>query len=70
MDATQLLQEIKDFNSLRDGIFNVENETHDINIWFSRRSSKWVLELDGKVIKDAKHCVVLVNKLVDLNLLN
>ena len=69
MNTTQLLQEIKDFNSLSDGIFNLENETKDINIWFSRVSSKWILELDGKVIKDAKDLIVLVNKLQDMNLI-
>jgi len=69
MNATQLLQEITDFNFLSDGIFNLENENKDINIWFSRVSSKWILELDGKVIKDAKHLIVLVNKLQDMNLI-
>tara|TARA_R110002012_G_scaffold272461_2_gene458025 strand:+ start:4543 stop:4758 length:216 start_codon:yes stop_codon:yes gene_type:complete len=69
MNTTQLLQEITDFNSLSDGIFNLENDTRDINIWFSRVSSKWILEVDGKVIKDAKHLIVLVNKLQDMKLI-
>lgn len=66
MTSTQLLQEIKDFNSLRDGFFNVENETNDINIWFSRASSKWILEINCKVVKDSRLLITLVNKLQDM----
>tara|TARA_R110000744_G_scaffold106225_4_gene202479 strand:+ start:10638 stop:10853 length:216 start_codon:yes stop_codon:yes gene_type:complete len=69
MNATQLLQHIKDQNCISDNFVNVENENHDINIWFSRSISKWVLELDGMIIKDAKHCITLVNKLQDMNLI-
>jgi hypothetical protein len=69
MNATQLLQHIKNENSISDTFVNVENENHDINIWFNRASSKWILELDGKVIKDAKNVITLVNKLASLNLL-
>jgi len=69
MNATQLLQHIKNENSISDTFVNVENENHDINIWFNRASSKWILELDGKVIKDAKIVITLVNKLASLNLL-
>ena len=70
MDATQLLQHIKNENCISDNFVNIENENHDINIWFSRSISKWVLELDAVIIKDAKHCITLVNKLVSLNLIN
>ena len=69
MNATQLLQHIINENSKFDSFVNVENEKHDINIWFSRRMSKWILELDGMIIKDAKHCVTLVDKLVNMNLI-
>tara|TARA_R100001244_G_scaffold51720_1_gene45042 strand:+ start:415 stop:630 length:216 start_codon:yes stop_codon:yes gene_type:complete len=70
MNATQLLQHIANENSISDNFVNVENENHDINIWFSRASSKWMLELDGKIIKDSKFAIHLVNKLADMNLLN
>ena len=69
MDATKLLQEIKDFNSLRGGFFTIEHETHDINIWFSRVLDKWVLEFNGKAIESSKNLTLVVNKLVDLNLI-
>jgi hypothetical protein len=71
MNATQLVQEIKDSNILHtQQFFNVDSEEHDINIWLSQRSKKWVLEMDGKVVKDSKSLETIVNKLVDLNLLN
>jgi|TARA_B110001469_G_scaffold110873_1_gene112749 hypothetical protein len=69
MNATKLLKELADFNSTRGEIFFVENENHDINIWFSRKSSKWILELNGKIIMASKFAISLVNKLQDINLL-
>ena len=70
MNAAQLLQHIKNENCISDNFVNVPNKENDINIWFSRTTSMWVLELDAVIIKDAKHCITLVNKLVSLNLIN
>ena len=69
MNVAQILQSIKNSKSIPDNFVNIENENHDINIWFSRSISRWVLELDGMIIKDAKHCITLVNKLQDMNLI-
>jgi len=71
MTATQLVQEIQDANAIQTlAAFEVENETHEIDIFFSQRRKKWVLFFDGKAIKDSKNLETLVNKLVDLNILN
>ena len=69
MNSTQLLQHIKNENCISDTFVNVENEKHDINIWFSRTTSMWVLELDGGVIKKSRLAITLVNKLQDMNLI-
>ena len=70
MNSTQLLQQIRNENCISDNFVNVENEKHDINIWFSRASSKWILEINGAIIFQSKLAIHLVNKLVRLNLLN
>ena len=70
MNATQLLQHIINENCISDNFVNVPNENNDINIWFSRASSKWTLELNGVVIYQSKLTIHLVNKLVSLNLIN
>tara|TARA_R110002020_G_scaffold215195_1_gene422340 strand:+ start:1154 stop:1369 length:216 start_codon:yes stop_codon:yes gene_type:complete len=71
MTATQLVQDIKDANAIQTlAAFTVENENHEIDIFFSQRRGKWVLFFDGKAIKDSKNLETLVNKLVDLNVLN
>tara|TARA_R110000744_G_C19350266_1_gene560340 strand:- start:1240 stop:1449 length:210 start_codon:yes stop_codon:yes gene_type:complete len=69
MNATQLHQHIINENCISDTFVNVENEKHDINIWFSRATSKWVLELDGGVIANSNLAIHLVNKLVSMNLI-
>jgi hypothetical protein len=70
MNATQLLQHIKNENCISYNFVNVPNNEHDINIWFSRVSSKWILELNGIIIFQSKLAIHLVNKLVTLNLIN
>ena len=70
MNATELVQEIKDANIVNTQFFfEVKNTDHDINIWFSQMSKKWVLELNGKVVKDSKVLEKVVNKLVNLKLI-
>ena len=70
MNATELVQAIKDANVVNTAFFfEVKNEEHDINIWFNRSFGKWVLELNGKCIKSSKSLELLVNKLVDLKLI-
>ena len=70
MTATQLVQEIKNANSLQTlAAFTVENEIHEIDIFFSQRKKKWVLFFNGKAIKASKSLETLVNKLVDLRIL-
>jgi hypothetical protein len=70
MNATQLLEHIVNENSISDTFVNVPNKENDINIWYSRVSSKWILELNGVVIFQSKLAIHLVNKLVRLNLLS
>ena len=70
MNATQLLQHIINENCISDNFVNVPNKENDINIWFSRVSSKWILEINGIVVFKSKLAIHLVNKLVILNLLN
>ena len=70
MNATELVQKIKDANIVNTQFFfEVKNTDHDINIWFSQMSKKWVLELNGKVVKDSKVLEKVVNKLVNLKLI-
>ena len=66
MNATKLVQEIKDANVLAtQSFFTIEHIDHDINIWFSQRRKKWILEIDGAVIKDSARLETTVNRLID-----
>jgi hypothetical protein len=70
MNATQLTQEIKDYNALNTyAAYTVENDIHEIDIFYSQRLKKWVLFFNGKNIKTSKSLETLVNKLVDLNII-
>ena len=70
MNATELTQEIKNFNALNHyASFTIENEIHQIDIFYSQRLKKWVLYFNGKNIKTSKSLETLVNKLVDMNLI-
>tara|TARA_R110000744_G_scaffold134922_1_gene244203 strand:- start:6505 stop:6741 length:237 start_codon:yes stop_codon:yes gene_type:complete len=69
MNVSQLLQKITN-SKFHDNFVNIENENHDINIWYSKSVTKWVLEFDGMIIKDAKHCITLIDKLANMNLIN
>jgi hypothetical protein len=63
MNATQLTQEIKDYNALN------TYAAYTIDIFYSQRLKKWVLFFNGKNIKTSKSLETLVNKLVDLNII-
>lgn len=67
--ATQLVQDIKDANAVSDTFVHYEHPDHDISIWFSRVSGNWVLDVDGAVVKDAKHVETIVNTLVDMGII-
>lgn len=70
MNATQLTQEIKEYNALNTyAAYTVENDIHEIDIFYSQRLKKWVLFFNGKNIKNSKSLETLVNKLVDLNII-
>lgn len=70
MNATQLTQEIKDYNALNTyAAYTVENDIHEVDIFYSQRLKKWVLFFNGKNIKTSKNLETLVNKLVDLNII-
>lgn len=70
MNATELTQEIKDYNAINTyAAYTVEHELHQIDIFYSQRLKKWVLYFNGKNIKTSKSLETLVNKLVDLNII-
>tara|TARA_R100000935_G_scaffold57661_2_gene92134 strand:- start:1872 stop:2090 length:219 start_codon:yes stop_codon:yes gene_type:complete len=70
MNATQLVQEIKDANAIQTlASFEIQNENHEIDIFFSQSRKKWLLFFDGRIIKDAKNLEPLVNKLQSMNLI-
>ena len=71
MNATQLTQEIKDYNALNTyAAYTIENEIHQIDIFYSQRLKKWVLYFNCKNIKTSKRLETIVNKLVDMNIIN
>jgi len=67
--ATQLVQDIKDANAVSDTFVHYEHPEHDVNIWFSRVSGNWILEFDGKTVKESKHVEGIVNTLVDMKII-
>jgi len=67
--ATRLVEDIISANAVNDTFVSVDHDDRDINIWLSRVSRKWVLEIDGSVIATHRDVAVVVNKLVDMKLI-